>query len=75
MPPLFIRLPARMKKGMAIREKELAPANNRWALVTKETCAGSMQSMATALDRPTEMLMETPMASMMTSSTTITMAV
>ena len=36
---------------------------------------GGMQSMATALERPTEMLMETPMASMVTSSTTITMAV
>lgn len=75
MPPLFMMLPARMKKGMAISEKELAPAKSRWALVAKETSAGSIHSVATALDRPTETLMETPMASMMTRSTTMTRAV
>ena len=75
MPPLFIRLPARMKKGMAMREKELAPANSRWALVAKDTPAGSMHSMATALDRPTDTLMDAPMASIKTSSTTIMRAV
>ncbi len=75
MPPLFIRLPANMKKGIAIREKEFAPAKSRWALVAKEISAGSMQSMATALDRPTDTLMDTPIANMATSRTTITMAV
>ena len=64
-----------MKNGIAIRENEFAPANNLCAEVANEMSAGSMHSMATAEASPTETLMDTPIASITTNSTTITIAV
>ena len=71
IPPLFMILPARMKKGMAIREKELAPEKIRWAEVIKEISGGSMHSMAAAEESPMAILMEAPMTSRTTRIATM----
>ena len=75
IPPLFIIFPARIKNGIAISENELAPANNLCADVANEIFASSIHNIASADDNPTATLIDTPIASIITKSTTITIAV
>gem|GEM_PF-5517063 len=67
MPPLFIMLPARIKKGMASSENEFTPVNIFWAQVTMPGPKGSMVIMASADDIPILMPMGTPITSMTTT--------
>ena len=54
MPPWFIRLPARMKNGIAVRLNLLMPTNMRCAPVTTETSSGTVWSMQMSEDMPME---------------------
>ena len=74
IPPLFIILPARIKKGMAISENELEPANKRCADVANATCPGSMAIIETADESPMLTPIGTPMANITTNNTTIMIA-
>lgn len=54
MPPWFIRFPARMKKGMAVRLKLLMPTKVRWAAVTTDTSRDMVGRMAVRAAMPME---------------------
>ena len=54
MPPWFIRLPAKMKKGMAVRLNLLMPTKMRWAPVTTEMSRGTVCKMVTREAMPME---------------------
>ena len=63
MPPVFIRPPARMKKGMASRAKESLPAMTFWAAVNADPLKSpSKTRMASMEGRPIETATGTPMA-------------
>jgi len=74
MPPLFMMLPASTKKGMASREKELAPVKVRLAAVIMACWKGRTTMTAAAAPAPMERPMGKPRASMMTMDTTMTRA-
>src|SRR5690554_4163536 len=71
MPPLFMMLPARMKNGMASREKELVPMNSLCADVTMAFSNGRISAMARVEERPIPMLMGTPMISRIGTATSM----
>ncbi|MOA24824.1 hypothetical protein D3C78_1455200 [compost metagenome] len=77
MPPLFIRLPARMKKGMASRAKESRPTKTRWAEVRMAPSNGRISAMARKEESPILILIGVPINSRkkapmnITSATTI----
>ena len=54
MPPWFIRLPARIKKGIAVRLNLLMPTKMRWAPVTTDTSRGTVCRMAMSEEMPME---------------------
>ena len=54
MPPWFIRLPARIKKGMAVRLNLLMPTKMRWAPVTTEISRGTVCRMVNRDAMPME---------------------
>ena len=54
MPPWFIRLPARMKNGMAVRLNLLMPTKMRCAPVTTEISSGTVCKIATREEMPME---------------------
>ncbi len=54
MPPWFIRLPARMKKGIAVRLNLLMPTKMRWAPVTTEMSRGTVCRIVTREAMPME---------------------
>ena len=64
MPPLFMMLPPRVKKGRASREKESRPEKQRWAAIRAKMSAGILNRavMTDAMPMPAEM--GTPASSM-----------
>ena len=74
MPPLFIRLPARMKKGMANRAKESRPTKTRWAEVRMAPSNGRIIAIARKEESPILMLMGVPMNSRINAPMNITSA-
>ena len=74
IPPLFIILPASTKKGMASREKELAPVKVRLAAVIMACSKGRMTMMPAAAPAPMARPMGKPRASIITMATTMTRA-
>ena len=52
MPPVFMRLPAITKKGMAVRERMLTPTKVRCAPVKTEMSKGMSCTMAARAEMP-----------------------
>ena len=52
MPPWFIRLPARTKKGMAVRLNLLMPTKVLWAAVNTDTSSDTICTMAARAEIP-----------------------
>ena len=52
MPPWFIKFPARMKKGMAVKVNLLIPTKVRWAAVRTDTSRGITGRMAAREEIP-----------------------
>ncbi|MNW62263.1 hypothetical protein D3C74_403810 [compost metagenome] len=73
MPPLFISTPARMKKGMASRAKELMPVNMRWAATKDAFSRPITAATAAKAEKPTAMAMGTRSSRSTAMPTTRTM--
>ena len=54
IPPWFIRFPARMKNGMAVRLNRLIPTKILWAAVTTAASAETVARMAAREEIPME---------------------
>ena len=63
MPPWFIRLPARIKNGIAVRLNLLMPTNVLCAAVTTEISSGTVCRIAASAEIPIEYAIGTPSAS------------
>ena len=72
IPPLFIKLPARTKNGIARRGNEFKPVNIFCAQVTSATFVGRITTIAIAEDMPIATAIGAPINKIITSATTIT---